>query len=63
MHIFLTVRSIVAASSSLEYMISALARSSQGAHLPENAAVDEPQIVHVVAGTMGWNIVPSVAPE
>lgn len=37
--------------------------SSQGAHLPENAAVDEPQIVLAVAGMMGWHFVPPVAPE
>ena len=37
--------------------------SSRGAHLPENAAVDESQIVPAVAGIVGWNFVPPVAPE
>lgn len=37
--------------------------SSRGVHLPENAAGDKPQVAPVVAGIMGWNFVPPVAPE
>lgn len=64
MHPFLTVRSTVVAFSSLEYEISTIARHFQerGARLPENAAVDQPQLVPAVTGIMGWNFVPPVAP-
>lgn len=53
MHIFLTVRSIIVAATSLECEISAITQCFQdkGAHLPKNAAVGEPQIVPMVAGS------------
>lgn len=55
MHMFLTVRSIVVAVTFLEYEISAIAQCFRvkGAHLPENAAVGEPQIVPMVEGSWG----------
>lgn len=53
MHIFLTVRSIIVAATSLECEISAITQCFQdkGAHLPKNGAVGEPQIVPMVAGS------------